>query len=261
MSTPTSSPTTGAAPEPRRVVVTGGGTGLGAAIAERFARDGDDVLVVGRRREKLEETARRIDAEVGRAAVAVHACDLTDPAAVEELARDVAAGGAVDVLVANAGGGSTRAGADLAETAELTTDLFRLNVLTTVLTIEALRPHLRRPGARVITLSSIAGVRGGGTYGAMKGAISSLTLGLAAELGPDGVTVNALAPGFVPDTEFWDGRLSDEAVDQRVRPTLLGRAGLPSEVADAAAYLAGPGAAWTTGQILQVNGGACLGRG
>lgn len=248
-------------PAQRRVVVTGGGTGLGEAIAERFAHDGDAVVIVGRRSEVLAATAARINAELGRDAVTTHACDLVDPAAVEALADAVAADGPVDVLVANAGGGSTRAGADLAETARLTTDLFTLNVLTAVLTIEAFRPHLRRPGARVITMSSIAGVRGGGTYGAMKGAISSLTLGLAAELGPDGITVNALAPGFVPDTGFWEGRLTDAAVDQRVRPTLLGRAGLPSEVADAAAYLAGPGAAWTTGQILQVNGGACLGRG
>ena len=158
----------------------------------------------------------------------------------------------IGVLVANAGGGTTTPGADLRETASLTRELFELNVLSTVLTIEAFRPHLTRPGARIITLSSIAGVRGGGTYGAMKGAISSLTLGLAAELGPEGITVNALAPGFVPATEF---------VAKRVGPTLLGRAGEPSEVADAAAYLAGPGAAWTTGQILQINGGACLGRG
>ncbi|PWD50066.1 short-chain dehydrogenase [Serinibacter arcticus] len=246
---------------PRRTVVTGGGTGLGAAIAQRFAADGDDVVIVGRRADVLVETAGRINTEVGRDAVTTYACDLADASAVEILVATVSAGGPIDVLVANAGGGSTRAGADLAETASLTTDLFTLNVLTAVLTIEAFRPHLRRPGARVVTMSSIAGVRGGGTYGAMKGAISSLTLGLAAELGPEGITVNALAPGFVPDTGFWEGRLTDAAVDQRVRPTLLGRAGLPSEVADAAAYLAGPGAAWTTGQILQVNGGACLGRG
>lgn len=246
---------------PRLAVVTGGGTGLGAAIAERFATDGDDVVITGRRADALTSTADRINASLGRTAVTTHACDLAEPSQVEELAAAVAARGLIDVLVANAGGGSTRAGADLAETARLTTDLFTLNVLTAVLTIEAFRPHLRRPGARVITMSSIAGVRGGGTYGAMKGAISSLTLGLAAELGPDGITVNALAPGFVPDTGFWEGRLTDAAVDQRVRPTLLGRSGLPSEVADAASYLAGPGAAWTTGQILQVNGGASLGRG
>lgn len=249
------------AAHPRRAVVTGGGTGLGAAIAERFAADGDDVVIVGRRPDVLVATAERLNARLGRTAVTTHACDLSEASQVEDLAAAVAEDGPVDVLVANAGGGSTRAGADLAETARLTTDLFTLNVLTAVLTIEAFRPHLRRPGARVLTMSSIAGVRGGGTYGAMKGAISSLTLGLAAELGPEGITVNALAPGFVPDTGFWEGRLSESAVDQRVRPTLLGRAGLPSEVADAAAYLAGPGAAWTTGQILQVNGGACLGRG
>ena len=252
----------------RHVVVTGGGTGLGAAIAARFAQDGEVVTIIGRRSSVLAERADLINAAIGHDGVGWVSADLTDPdqteAAVDaalHAARERGVDGGVDVLVANAGGGTTTPGATLRETAHLTRELFELNVLSAVLTIEAFRSSLRRPGGRVITLSSIAGVRGGGTYGAMKGAISSLTLGLAAELGPEGITVNALAPGFVPATEFWEGRLSQDAIAKRIGPTLLGRAGEPSEVADAAAYLAGPGAAWTTGQILQVNGGACLGRG
>lgn len=253
----------------RHVVVTGGGTGLGAAIAARFAADGDYVTIIGRREQVLAERAAAINATLDHDGVGWVSADLTDPDATEAavlatLAAAATRGGVsegIGVLVANAGGGTTTPGANLRETASLIRELFELNVLSTVLTIEAFRPHLARPGARIITLSSIAGVRGGGTYGAMKGAISSLTLGLAAELGPEGITVNALAPGFVPATEFWEGRLSEEVVAKRVGPTLLGRAGEPSEVADAAAYLAGPGAAWTTGQILQINGGACLGRG
>nr|WP_291410942.1 SDR family oxidoreductase [Actinophytocola sp.] len=79
------------------------------------------------------------------------------------------------------------------------------------------------------------------------------------ELAADGVTV--LAPGFVPDTEFWTGRLTDELVASRLARIPMGRAGSPEEVAAATAYLAAPDAGWTTGQILQVNGGTLLGRG
>jgi 3-oxoacyl-[acyl-carrier protein] reductase len=77
----------------------------------------------------------------------------------------------------------------------------------------------------------------------------------------DGVTVNVVAPGFVPDTEFWTGRLTDELVADRVGQIPMGRPGTPREVAAAVAYLAAPDAGWTTGQIVQVNGGTLLGRG
>jgi len=84
---------------------------------------------------------------------------------------------------------------------------------------------------------------------------------LAAELGLDGITVNAVAPGFVPDTEFWEGRLSAQVVEPRVEGTLVRRPGTPEEVAEAVAYLASEQAGFTTGQILPVSGGAVLGRG
>jgi 3-oxoacyl-[acyl-carrier protein] reductase len=75
------------------------------------------------------------------------------------------------------------------------------------------------------------------------------------------VTVNVVAPGFVPDTEFWTGRLDDEVVAAQLAQIPAGRAGTPAEVAAAVAYLAAPDAGWTSGQIVQVNGGTLLGRG
>ena len=85
--------------------------------------------------------------------------------------------------------------------------------------------------------------------------------GLATSLAPEGITANAVAPGFIPDTEFWKLRLTDEVVDARVASTPVGRPGTPEEVAAAVAYLASPSAGFTTGQILQGNGGWVLGRG
>ena len=111
-----------------------------------------------------------------------------------------------------------------------------------------------------MALSSVAALRGAGAYGAAKAAINSWITGLAAELARDGIAVNAVAPGFVPDTEFWDGRLDEREWQSRVARIPAGRPGTVDEVAAAVAYLAAPDAGWTTGQVLAVHGGAVLAR-
>ncbi|MGC5028042.1 SDR family NAD(P)-dependent oxidoreductase [Tsukamurella sp. DT100] len=247
----------------RRAVVTGGGTGIGRAIAHRLAADGNDVVIVGRRADVLAETAATINAALGAQRVSAEVADVADPSAVHALADRIGAGGTVDVLVNNVGGNPAREGAPggLAGTAEAYATTFRLNVITAVLATEALRPHLARPGGRIVSISSIAGLRGPGAYGAAKGALHAWSAGLALELASEGVTVNVVAPGFVPATEFWADRLTTELHDSRVAQIPAGRPGTPEEVAAAVAYLAAPDAGWTTGQILQVNGGTLLGRG
>ena len=135
-------------------------------------------------------------------------------------------------------------------------------MLTAVLLTTALREHLTRPGGRVIMMSSIAALRGGaGAYSAAKAALHGWALDLAGHLGPDGITVNVIAPGYVADTEFFGGRMTPESHQARVRQTLVGRAGVPDDIAAAVRYLAGPDAGYVTGQVLQVNGGALPGRG
>ncbi|MEC4616221.1 SDR family oxidoreductase [Tsukamurella tyrosinosolvens] len=247
----------------RRAVVTGGGTGIGRAIAHRLASDGNDVVIVGRRADVLAEAASAINAGLGVRRVSAEVADLADPSAVGALAARIGAGGAVDVLVNNVGGNPARDDApdDLAAVADSYATTFRLNVVTAVLATEALRPHLARPGGRIVSISSIAGLRGPGPYGAAKGALHAWSAGLALELASEGVTVNVVAPGFVPATEFWTDRLSAELHDSRVAQIPAGRPGTPEEVAAAVSYLAAPDAGWTTGQILQVNGGTLLGRG
>lgn len=246
----------------KSAVVTGGGTGIGAATAHRLAAEGAEVVIIGRRVDVLAETAQRVNTEVGADRVTTERCDLVDPEAVADLADRLSTRPTVDVLVLNAGGGATYGDeSTLPGMADAWRTIFDLNVLSAVLITEALRDRLTRPGARIIAMSSIAGLRGPGAYGAAKAAINAWVMGLATELGPDGITVNAIAPGFVPDTEFWTGRLTEQVVSSRLAQIPLGRAGTPEEVAATVSYLAGPGGGWTTGQILQVNGGALLGRG
>lgn len=243
----------------RVAVVTGGGTGLGRAITARLAHDGCEVVVVGRRPGPLEETAAEVNAAVGRDVVRTHAGDLSDPAAVSALAEALPE--RIDVLVNNAGGNYAGAMDGLAAIADGFRADFEGNVLTAVLTTEALLPRLARPGGRVVLMSSIAGLRGAGPYGAAKAALHGWGMGLATRLAPEEITVNIVAPGFVPDTGFWADRLTDEVWRSRVDPIPMNRPGTPAEVAAAVAYLAAQDAGWTTGQIIQVNGGTLLGRG
>jgi 3-oxoacyl-[acyl-carrier protein] reductase len=245
----------------RRAIVTGGGTGIGRAIAANLAAGGDSVVIVGRRTGVLSRTAEELNEALGADRVGYATADLTDPVAVESLAADLCATGTVDVLVNNAGGNFAGPAEGLAGLAAGWDADFRGNVLTAVLLTNALLPHLARPGGRIIGISSIAGLRGAGSYGAAKAAMHAWAMSLATALGPDGITVNIVAPGFVPDTEFWLDRLTDEVVRSRLAQIPLGRPGTPEEVAAAVGYLASPAAGWTTGQILQVNGGALLGRG
>lgn len=249
----------------QRIVVTGGGTGIGRAVAAALLPRASQVVLVGRREEVLRRTARELAEEAPPGTqISPLACDLTVPEEVERLAQILHRGPAIDVLVCNAGGNlGAGAGPDLTDLARAWRADFDANVLSAVLLTEALLDHLRRPGGRIIAMSSIGALRGSGSYGAAKAAINAWVMSLAQQLANDGVTVNAVAPGFVPDTPFWEDRIAaDPAVRTKRLATIpMGRPGTPEEVAAAVAYLAGPGAGWTTGQILQVNGGTLLGRG
>jgi len=242
-----------------QAVISGGGSGIGLASALRLARDGFDLALIGRREAVLQEAADRIHTQTPRSRVQTVVADLQDPDAVERAAGEIE--GSVDVLLNNAGGNVLDRGEGLAGIAANYEANLRLNVLTAVLLTEALLPRITRPNGRIISISSIAALRGANGYGAAKAAIHGWMLGLAAEVAHDGVTVNAVAPGYVPDTAFWDGRRTPDIVSSRLAQVPMNRAGTPDEVAGAVSYLAGPEGGWTTGQIIQVNGGALFGRG
>ncbi|MEV1021482.1 SDR family oxidoreductase [Streptomyces sp. NPDC050264] len=246
----------------RNVVITGGGTGIGLAAAQAFAAAGDRVLLLGRRADVLDKA--------GVAGALTFAADLgtvQGARGAADFALD-AFGGTVDVLVHSAGGlgarepGGGDGGDPLDAVAHEWTANFRINTLTSVLLTEALRDHLAAPGGRVLFLSSIAALRGSGngSYGGAKAALHPYTFDLAKALGPRGITVNAVAPGYVEETGFFGREMSEEEYGRRVGAIPTGRAGSPDDIAATLTWLASPAAGHVTAQIIQVNGGEERGR-
>jgi len=241
----------------RIVLVTGGGSGLGKAVATRFRQDGDTVVITGRNTSRLSETA----AEIGAVPVT---CDATDTEQVARLAVEL--GPDLDVLVNMAGGNTDFTRADVTRTdcqdeSELdrVADAWRANLdanlLSAVLTTTAVRGRLRAGGS-IINISSIGAEYASTSYGAAKAALAAWTAGLSAEVGRDGLTANVIAPGYIAGTGFFHGRLTDQRRATLIEATHDGRAGEPGDIAETAHFLASAGARHITGQTLHVNGGA-----
>ncbi|MFD5596829.1 SDR family NAD(P)-dependent oxidoreductase [Streptomyces griseorubiginosus] len=244
----------------RNVVISGGGTGIGLAAAQVFAAEGDRVLLLGRRSEVLEKA--------GVPGALTYAADLADVDAVRGVVGFVERElGAVDVLIHSAGGNgqlepALEGGDALDAAAHTWTVNFRLNLLTAALLTEGLKGRLASPGGRVLFVSSIAAYRGSGSgaYGAAKAGLHPYAHDLARELGPRGITVNVVAPGYVEDTEFFGAAIDPARRERLVGDTVTGRAGTPGDIAATLHWLASVGAGHVTSQVVQVNGGAERGR-
>jgi 3-oxoacyl-[acyl-carrier protein] reductase len=241
------------------VLVTGGGSGIGAAVAEGFGRLGAKVVVhYNSSKEGAEQAAAAVVAAGGSARTV--SADLTDTAAASALVDDVlATEGRIDVLVNNAGDLVRRS-----PVAELSDEDFHrimdLNVTSAfAMCRRAIPSMVERGNGAIINLTSVAARTGGAggsvVYATSKGAVSTFTRGLGKELATSGVRVNAVAPGVIT-TPFHDRHTSSEQMDAMVTGIPMGRVGRPEECVGAVLFLASDEmSGYVTGQIIEVNGG------
>lgn len=240
----------------RVVLVTGATRGLGWAMSEALAEAGAHVAVNGRDPAAAEERAATLRAR-GQAASALP-FDVTDEAAMTRAVAQLAGDhGRLDCVIANAG---INQRAPLLEVkADVARRLAETNVISVLLLArEAARAMLPHKSGRIILLASVAGQAGRPgihAYAATKAAVIGMTKTLAAELGPDNITVNAIAPGFFR-TDMNAAVTADPALERHMAErTALKRWGEPEELAGTAVYLASDAAAYVTGQVITVDGG------
>ncbi len=245
----------------RVAIVTGGGTGIGAAAARRFASEGTAVAVVGRRSKPLNETVEAIHSSNGEA-MAVPA-DLADPEAPQRIIDCVAgAWGRIDVLV-NCAAAIQHLPIEQA-TLELFDQHMMVNVRAPFFLTKAALPYLKQSeSAAIVNISSSSGslaIPAQSMYGTSKAALEYQTRSLAAELAPMGICVNAIAPGPV-DTPIhltWAGNDVAGAYERMKKEVPLGRMGTADELAMWIVWLASPSARWVTGVVIHVDGGQTL---
>lgn len=245
----------------RIAVVTGGGTGIGAAIAHTLAASASVIVLVGRRQDRLDAMASEITADHPGVTVHGRSVDLADIADVttfidwahQELPQ-------VDVVVNNAGSAQPRIEAGLASVASAWESTWRANTLSSVLVTEGLKDLLARPGGRIIMIGSFAAELGTGSpaYASAKGALQAYAISLMRELGSQGITANVVAPGFTDGTELLAGRISPERRERLLTSISARRPGTPEEIASLVGYLASPLAGFINGELITANGGTYL---
>ena len=244
--------------EGRTALVTGGSRGLGRVMAEALAEAGASVCVTSRDAAAAAHAAAEIAASTGARAVGLDA-ELTTGEGVARLVDAVASRvGQVDILVNNAGINIRGMSDALSE--EDWDAVIDTNLKSTFLMTKAvLRGMVRQRSGRIVNISSVSGLLGNAgqsNYAASKAGMIGFTRSIAREVASRGITVNAVAPGFI-DTAMTQGLSSDvrEALQKQIP---LGRLGLPSDIAAAVRFLVSDAASYITGQVLHVNGGMLM---
>lgn len=237
----------------RTAVVTGASAGLGRIIASALAAAGARVVGLARREAQLRDWSDAAEGET-----TYLACDLADPSRMDEIARQASAPFGLPQILVNAAGVNTREPADdvTPEGWKLTLDL---NLSTPFFLARALVPGMREKGyGRIVNFASLQSFRafpGGIAYGTSKGGIAQMTRAMAEAWSRDGITANALAPGFFP-TELTSAVFNDAARAARnAAQTCMGRNGEPDDIIGPALFLCSEAGRYVTGQILFVDGG------
>lgn len=246
----------------RVAIVTGGGTGIGAATARLLARHGANVVIASRSADELEKTAAAIRETSGRRCVAIPTDVKEEEQVVRMVQRTIDELGRIDILVNNAGG--TRMGPLSGLTTKAWDASFGLNVRSAYFCTREVGRHLmaQRSGA-IVNISSgagINGVKGGAHYSSSKAALQMFTKVTAAEWGRYGIRVNCIAVGLVASeraVDAWRVAKLDQSAMAASVP--LGRPGTPDEVANAIHFLASDAASYISGQTFAVDGGPHMG--
>ena len=244
----------------RTAIITGGGSGIGRAIAELFAKEGAHIVVADRMSARANDVADQIKSAGGRA-VAVEADVTQTPEVAHMVALALATFGQLDILINNAGRSE---GDDILSIDEATWDFnLQVDLKCVFLCSKAVLPLLvaQKSGA-IVNIASVNGLTGLGeeAYSAAKAGVINLTQNMAVKYGPQSVRVNCICPGTIR-TPIWQPRLEkDPQVFERLSKWYpLGRVGEPQDVANAALFLASDEAAWITGATLLVDGGLTAG--
>ncbi|MER7437947.1 SDR family oxidoreductase [Pseudonocardia alni] len=237
-------------------IVTGAGSGIGAATARRFAADGATVVLTGRTKEKLDDVVAGADPAVAER-MHVLVADSSDEEAITHLVDEVASGfGRLDTLVNNAA--VARPGTAEQTSTEQWRFVHAVDVDGVFFASRAAVPHLRTTRGSIVNVTSVSGLGGDWAnvaYNSAKGAVVNLTRAMALDHGGEGVRVNAVSPSLT-HTEMTEGMTGDEDLISRFADRIpIGRGGEPAEVADVIAFLAGPDARFVTGVNLPVDGG------
>lgn len=245
----------------KRILITGGGTGLGKASAQRFLELGAEVYICGRRQEVLAETEQELSQRTGGKTHS-HVCDVRDAAAVESMIATIWAEGPLDALMNNA------AGNFLARTEELSMGAFQAVIGIVLLgtlhtTLACGRRWLQASHPAVVLNVTTTYTETGSAFvvpsAVSKAGVQALTRSLAVEWGPRGIRMNAIAPGPIPTQGAFSRLLPRPELEQLAKQkNPLGRFGTPEEFANLAAFLISDGAAYINGEVVVMDGGEWL---
>ena len=236
-------------------LITGAGRGIGRAIAIALAKESAEVVInYNGSEERAKEVKQTIEENGGKASI--YKCNVSDFVACEAMIKDIVKEyGHLDILVNNAG--ITKDGLIMKMKEEDFDSVLNVNLKGTFNTIRhSARQMLKQRSGKIINISSVSGILGNvgqANYAASKAGVIGLTKTMARELGSRGITVNAIAPGFV-ETEM-TGVLSEEIRENACKQIILGRFGKPEDIANTAVFLASDKADYITGQVISVDGG------